>query len=111
MQSAIKKTSKSIPLSKMPYLHKVPEFPILPRIFAAGALLLAAILVMVAIISAGESPRSKVADTGPRIYRVQSGDTLSGIASRQKTDTATLEELNPQIDPQTLLPGQKIRLR
>lgn len=44
-------------------------------------------------------------------YVVGKGDTLSQIAADTGLDEATLTELNPEIDPQALIPGQKIRLR
>lgn len=46
-----------------------------------------------------------------RIYVVRSGDTPSGIAAKTGVSLATLRRLNPKLDPQTLTPGQRIRLR
>jgi LysM repeat protein len=46
-----------------------------------------------------------------RTYTVRSGDTPSGIAARTGVPLATLQKLNPKLDPQSLSPGQKIRLR
>jgi len=46
-----------------------------------------------------------------RFYRVRAGDTLEAIAARFDTTTADLLELNPEIDPLTLTPGQRIRIR
>jgi LysM repeat protein len=46
-----------------------------------------------------------------RNYRVRSGDTLEVIAARCQTTVDVLLELNPDIDPLALSPGQKIRLR
>jgi LysM repeat protein len=48
---------------------------------------------------------------GPRFYRVRAGDTLESIAARFETDVAVLLELNPNIDPLALSPGQRIRVR
>jgi hypothetical protein len=47
----------------------------------------------------------------PRVYRVQAGDTLESIAARFETDVDVLLELNPNIDPLALSPGQRIRVR
>jgi hypothetical protein len=47
----------------------------------------------------------------PRVYRVKAGDTLESIAARFETDVDVLLELNPNIDPLALSPGQKIRVR
>ena len=46
-----------------------------------------------------------------RFYQVRAGDTLEAIAARFDTTTADLLELNPEIDPLTLTPGQRIRIR
>jgi LysM repeat protein len=46
-----------------------------------------------------------------RFYAVRTGDTLEAIAARFDTTTADLLELNPEIDPLTLTPGQRIRVR
>lgn len=55
----------------------------------------------------GESRRS----SGPRTYRVRAGDTPSTIAEKTGVPLDQLEELNPDIDPQQLSPGQRLRLR
>jgi LysM repeat protein len=44
-------------------------------------------------------------------YTVRSGDTLESIAEKCEVPVAELLELNPQIDPLTLNPGDKIRIR
>lgn len=46
----------------------------------------------------------------PKTYTVKSGDTASGIAEEAGIDLPTLLELNPELDPSTLSPGQKIVL-
>jgi LysM repeat protein len=48
---------------------------------------------------------------GQRFYRVRAGDTLESIAARFETDVDVLLELNPNIDPLALNPGQRIRVR
>jgi len=45
-----------------------------------------------------------------KTYTVKAGDTASGIAEKNDMDLETLMELNPELDPATLSPGQKIRL-
>jgi LysM repeat protein len=48
---------------------------------------------------------------GPRRrYKVQRGDTLESIANKFDTTVEALIELNPDIDPLALRPGQKIRI-
>ena len=46
-----------------------------------------------------------------RKYTVKTGDTLGGIAVRTGIDVEQLQELNPELDPQALVAGQKIKLR
>jgi LysM repeat protein len=46
-----------------------------------------------------------------RTYVVKAGDTPSAIADKTGVPLATLFRLNPDLDPQTLAPGQKIKLR
>jgi len=54
-------------------------------------------------------------ETEPRVpgtfYTVKTGDTLGGIAETTGVDITRLQELNPDLDPQALVSGQKIRLR
>ena len=47
----------------------------------------------------------------PATYTVKSGDTLGGIAETTGVPVDTLQELNPELDPQALIAGQKIQLR
>ena len=53
--------------------------------------------------------------TEPRVggtfYTVKTGDTLGGIAETVGVSITRLQELNPELDPQALVSGQKIRLR
>jgi hypothetical protein len=46
-----------------------------------------------------------------RFYVVQSGDNLTTIAGKTGIPLATLEGLNPALDPNSLQTGQRIRLR
>ena len=46
-----------------------------------------------------------------RFYTVKTGDTLAAIAETVGVPVETLLELNPDLDPQALVSGQKIRLR
>lgn len=55
--------------------------------------------------------------TGPtvaanqRFYVVKSGDTLSRIAAKTGVEIEDLLALNPSVDPQGLVTGQRIKLR
>ena len=46
-----------------------------------------------------------------KVYVVEEGDTLTAIARKNGVPVARIEELNPEIDPQALIPGQKLKLR
>jgi LysM repeat protein len=46
-----------------------------------------------------------------KFYRVRANDTLSKIAATTGVSLATLQRLNPHINPQALQPGTPIRLR
>jgi spore germination protein YaaH len=46
-----------------------------------------------------------------RFYRIKPGDLLESIAARFDTTVERLVELNPEIDPQALTVGERIRLR
>lgn len=43
-------------------------------------------------------------------YEVQDGDTLDGIAAETGVSVEKLEELNPDLDPQSLIAGQELQL-
>jgi LysM repeat protein len=45
------------------------------------------------------------------VYVVQSGDTLGGIAEKTGVTVETLQELNPNVDPQALTSGQRLKLK
>ena len=47
----------------------------------------------------------------PATYTVKTGDTLGSIAEKTGLDVETLQNLNPELDPQALVSGQKIKLR
>ena len=45
-----------------------------------------------------------------KIYRVKGGDTLESIAAKFNTTVDDLLQLNPNVDPLAITPGQKIRV-
>jgi LysM repeat protein len=47
----------------------------------------------------------------PATYEVESGDTLIAIAHRNGVTVAHIEALNPGVDPQILIAGEKLKLR
>jgi LysM repeat protein len=46
-----------------------------------------------------------------KTYEVQSGDTLTSIAHETGVSVAVILELNPGVDPQILISGEKLKLR
>ena len=101
------------------------------RVLALLALALVAIVVIVMVTSAvsdddgtgkrearkervqGKKNRNggKPEEQARKSYVVQSGDTLSSIAEETGVTVERLQELNPDIDPQILVSGQKLKLR
>jgi LysM repeat protein len=53
--------------------------------------------------------RSKFAHR--RTYTVRAGDTLGAIAIKTGVSVTNLEDLNPGLDPEGLVAGQKLKLR
>ena len=51
------------------------------------------------------------ATTKAKFYVVRTNDTLSKIAARTGVSLATIEALNPNLNPDSLHPQQKLRLR
>jgi LysM repeat protein len=45
-----------------------------------------------------------------KVYVVKPGDTPSGIAEKTGVSLEQLEKANPDLDPQLLAPGQRIKL-
>ena len=56
----------------------------------------------------GDRPRQR---TRRARYRIKAGDTLGAIAEKTGVPVERLEELNPELDPQALVAGQRIKLR
>jgi LysM repeat protein len=46
-----------------------------------------------------------------RSYTVRAGDTLGAIAIKTGVSVTNLEDLNPGLDPEGLVAGQKLKLR
>lgn len=95
------------------------------RVLAVTALVVAFVVAVVAISGAlggGDSNGSGGAKHGkqaqkthhehvPATYEIESGDTLISIAHRTGVPVRTIEELNPEVDPQILVAGEQLKLR
>ena len=111
-----------------------------PARFLAPLALIAVIVVFMAIVSGGGGGSSSTSDTGSsttpaatstksagkktstaaakkkktagkRYYTIQAGDTLGAIADKTGIPLATIQSLNPDVDPSAMTTGQKIRLK
>jgi len=47
----------------------------------------------------------------PKVYVIENGDTLTAIAQETGVPVATIQRLNPDVDPQILISGEKLKLR
>jgi LysM repeat protein len=98
------------------------------RILAPLALIAFVIAFIVVLNSSGVSSRGSAAGsptpttTGTtthsgskyahrRTYTVRAGDTLGAIAIKTGVSVTNLEDLNPGLDPEGLVAGQKLKLR
>jgi|SRR5215208_1019286 len=67
---------------------------------------------------AGATPTPKAGKQGtgkkkkaPKTYTVKAGDTPSGIAEKVGVPLDEILKLNPDLDPQALVPGTELKLR
>src|SRR4051812_12656875 len=58
-------------------------------------------------VSRQSTPDKKV----PKTYVIENEDTLTAIAHKTGVPVATIERLNPQVDPLSLISGEKLKLR
>jgi LysM repeat protein len=56
------------------------------------------------------APKRKPRPAKPREYVIKQGDLLESIAQRTGLSVDRIETLNPNLDPQTLVPGQRVKL-
>jgi LysM repeat protein len=96
------------------------------RLAAPLALLAAAIGVVVVVQASGSGSGSSDAPTATRTtvtqparrerapaakaYVVKAGDTLTVIAEKTGVSLETIQRLNPDVDPQALQTGQRLKL-
>ena len=109
-----------------PTTSERPPRNIATRVFAALALI-AVLVAVIAVISSGLSGsdekdgerrerRERVERTEPEelksdVYVVEPGDTVTSISEKTGVSIEAIEQLNPELDAQTLNSGQEIKLR
>ena len=96
-----------------------------PARLAAPLALLAAAVAIVVVVQASRSSSSsdsasttrtavtrtvRHARTAPRVYVVKAGDTLTVIADKANVSLETIQRLNPDVDPNALQTGQRLKL-
>ena len=95
------------------------------RVLAVTALVVAFVIAIIAIGGALGGNDSNGSGNGkhsgkqahkthhkhaPATYEVESGDTLISIAHHTGVPVRTIEELNPEVDPQILVAGEELKL-
>jgi LysM repeat protein len=106
--------------------------PRFARLLAPLALIAVAIVVVAMVLGSGVTGDDDGGDSSARTdlpaatertttagrqkprratYTIKANDTLSGIAADTGTTVERLQELNPELDAQALVAGQKIKLR
>jgi LysM repeat protein len=60
---------------------------------------------------AGQAKRGHGKAHTPKSYVVQSGDTLTSIAHEYGVPVARILRLNPGVDPQILISGERLKLK
>lgn len=84
------------------------------RLLALAALVAVGVVVLL-IVTSTLNPTTKPA-TVPHetiritVHHVRPGDSLATIASRYHTTVASLQSLNPNVNPQAIRPGQALRV-
>jgi LysM repeat protein len=91
------------------------------RVLAPAALVVVFIVIVIVIAtslggSGGGGGKhggggGKKAEATPRTYTLKQGDNLSVISQRYNVPPDVLRQLNPNLDPQALVPGQQVKLR
>ena len=100
----------------------------LPRLIAPLAIVAAALALVLVVVTSLDFDASSGGTAAPdpsavevqeeltptgfgRNYEVQPGDSFSTIAEETGVPVDVLSQLNPDLDPQTLAPGQRVKLR
>jgi LysM repeat protein len=96
---------------------------VLATLALAGAFLVFALAISSSLGGGGGGGSKAPAPTGkvargsggnahaPAVYVVKNGDTLTSIAHRTGVSVPRIQALNPHVDPQILISGERLRLR
>ena len=95
--------------------------------YIAPLALVAFLIVLIIVVSSGGGHSSTASKTKPAVtaatkpaprprrprkyYVVKSNDLLSTISTKTGVSAERIQELNPDLDPQGLFPGERIKLR
>ncbi len=72
--------------------------------------LLVAVLIVVRIVTL-DTPSASAPKPTRSSYVVKRGDSLSAISARTGVSLERIEQLNPALDPLSLVPGQRLKLK
>jgi LysM repeat protein len=64
-----------------------------------------------ATVHSGPSHQHQHRPRGPKFYIVKPGDNLTSISIKTSVPLATIQQLNPSVDPNTLRAGRRLKLR
>jgi LysM repeat protein len=59
----------------------------------------------------GGGGKAKTERTDEKFYTVEPGDSLTSISNKTGVGGNKLSQLNPELDPQALISGQRVKLR
>lgn len=91
--------------------HRSPARYLAPLALVA---LVVAVIVMASGGSGGGSSKAATPATARHLHHfatVRDGDSLSGISARTGVSVQQIEQLNARLDPNTLRPGQRLKIR
>jgi LysM repeat protein len=72
--------------------------------------LLVAVILLIRLVTL-DTPSATAPKTNEATYVVKKGDSLSAISQKTGVTIDRIEQLNPELDPLSLLPGQRLKLK
>ena len=111
-----------------PQTSRSPVRLLAPIALVACAFALIVVVVSSSVTGGGDGATESASDAPPpssetteqqttapkkekRSYKVELGDSLGSISEKTGVEVETIQLLNPELDPQSLTVGQKIKLR